>query len=98
MYGAVVRVGPCLVKGEREAVVGVEARRLERWRSIVGDDRMHIEIPIGPSDGRAHGDNEHAGREPVVVNRNVLRLAGLGYACRPRLDALRICNENEAAA
>ena len=98
MYGAVVGVGPGLIKGEREAVVGVETRRLERWRSIVGDDRVHIEIPIGPSNGRAHGDSERAGRETVVVDRNVPRLAGLGYACRPRLDASRICKENEAAA
>ena len=98
MYGAVVGVGPCLVKGEREAVISVETRRLEGRRRIVGDDRVHIEIPIGPSHGRAHGDSERAGREAVVVNCNVPRLAGLGYVRRPRLGAPRICGENEAAA
>ena len=98
MYRAVVGVGPCLVKGERKAVISIEPRRLERWRRIVGDDRVHIEIPIGPSHGRAHGDSERAGREAVVVNCNVPRFAGLGYAYRPRLDAPRICGENEAAA
>jgi len=98
MYGAVVGVGPCLVKGEREAVASVETRRLKRWRRIVGDDRVHIEIPICPSHGCAHGDSERAGREAVVVNRNVPRLTGLGYAYRPSLDTPRICGENEAAA
>jgi len=96
--GTVVGVGPRLVKGEREAVVSVETRRLERLRSVVGSNRVHIEIPIGPSDGRAYGDSECAGREAVVVDRNVLRFAGLGYGCGPRLDAPRICKENEAAA
>src|SRR6266481_5878759 len=95
--GTVVGVGSRLAKSERKPVVGVETRRLERLRSVVGGNRVRIEIPIDPGDRGAYGDSERAGREAVVVDRHVPRLAGLGYACRPRLDAPRICKENEAA-
>src|SRR5689334_12051711 len=87
MKGTVVNERPRLVEVEREGIVGVEARRLEGWRSIVGGNRLHLEISIGPSDGRAHRDSERTGREHVVVDRHVSRLDGLGHACRPRLMA-----------